>query len=431
MKAFFESKWFPIIAYLVTMVCWYFQIQLPTICFAAASIILIIVSGAKRINIVTLIFAGIISYRTTSYEGNFWPFLIAGLIVVPLSVYDLVRRKASLKDPIFIALALCFLSGLVSLVNVKREYLNYGIAGIFQPLIFAYLYLYLWNSKEKEDFRRVSESATWLSVAITLQVVIFLLTYEGQVLGKRINLGWSSTNSLAMMYLLLFPLTLYLYLDKGEWYVLPILGLDVAALFLTLSKGAYLAFAILLIPFLVYVYKDINNKRQFLYGILMFAVFAILALGVMFAIPSIREGALEYLRKMSERGWFNDKARIEIYRYGAEVFKRYPLFGSGIYTAKPYLIEKGYSPELKHYHNYVIQCLATVGVFGLLAFGNFILQIFRKAWKHPYNIAVAFAAAAMLLHGLVDNTWHNPIIMTVMTVYLAFLVDGKKIDSKQ
>ena len=153
MKAFFESKWFPIIAYLVTMVCWYFQIQLPTICFAAASIILIIVSGAKRINIVTLIFAGIISYRTTSYEGNFWPFLIAGLIVVPLSVYDLVRRKASLKDPIFIALALCFLSGLVSLVNVKREYLNYGIAGIFQPLIFAYLYLYLWNSKEKEDFR--------------------------------------------------------------------------------------------------------------------------------------------------------------------------------------------------------------------------------------------------------------------------------------
>jgi len=427
-KNFFESKYFPPVTYLITLVCWYFQLQTPAIIYSALAIALTIISGAKRINIVTVVFAGLINYRATSYETNFWPLLLAGIFILPLAVYDLVRKKINFNNPLFIALVFCFLASLFSLINITGEFLIYGVIGILQAFAYCYLFLYFWNKKEKDDYRRIGENAVYLSLAIALQIIIFLIQYKGDVLGKRIKLGWSASNSLAMVYLLLIPLAFYAYLDTGKWHLLLILGIDIAALFLTLSKGAYLAFGILLLPFFVYISRHVKNKSQFRKGILILFSAVLIAVGIMFLIPGIRAGLIGYLKQMAERGWFNDQARIKIYRYGLDVFKEFPLFGSGAYTAKPYLIEGGFRAELKHYHNYVIQNLATLGICGLLAFGYFIFQIFNQARKHPYNIAVIFAASAMLIHGLVDNTWHNPLIMIIMLIYLAFLVCPKEID---
>lgn len=425
-KNFFSTRYFIILTYLISLLCWYFQTQVPAIIYSALAIVLIILCDAPRISIVTIIFAGIITYRNTSYETNFWPILLGGVFVLPISVFDLLRRKASFKNPLFIALVIYFLANILSLVNLTKEYFMYGIIGVLQSFSYCYLYFYLWNYKEKGNQKAVAEAVAYMSVAIIIQMLIFIATYDGAVLGKKIALGWSASNSLAMVFLLLFPLTVYLFLEKEKWYLLLILGLDIAALVLTLCKGAYLTMAILLVPLLFYVSANIKNKNLFKKGLFVLIGATAIIIGILFSISGIRQGIIDYLRQMRERGWFNDKARIEIYRYGAEIFKKYPVFGSGSYTAKPYLIEKGYSPDLKHYHNFVIQNLATLGLCGLLAFGNFIIQIFRKASNRSiYNTAVIFAALAMLIHGLVDNTWHNPIIMIIMIVYLAFVEERK------
>lgn len=426
-RDFLNSKYFVILTYLIALVSWYFQRQLPAVIYSGLAIILIILFDAKRIGIATIILAGIINYRDTSYETNLWPFLIVGGLIAPITIYDLIRNKASFKDPIFIALILYLLANIVSLVNITKENLNYGLVGILQTLAFCFLYFYVQNTKEAGDGRKVAESAAYMLVAIGIQVLIFILTYEGEVLGKDIALGWSASNSLAMVLMLLFPMTVFLYVEKEKYLILPLLVLNLALLVLTLSKGAYLTLAILLIPLLVFVHNYVKDKRKLTKSLLFMLAMTLIAFGFIFSISGIREGFVKYLKNMSARGWFNDQARIEIYKYGAEIFKEFPLFGSGSYTAKPYLIAYGYSPSLKHYHNYVIQNLATLGLFGLVTFGNFIVQIFRKARNSNfYQIAVIFASLAMLIHGLVDNTWHNPVIFIIVLIYLAVLDDPQK-----
>ncbi|MGI6768409.1 MAG: O-antigen ligase family protein [Bacilli bacterium] len=421
-RDFLNSKYFIILTYLVALVCWRFQTQIPAIIYSGMAIILIIIFDAKRIGLITIIFAGIINYRDTAYETNFWPLLIVGGIVAPFTIYDLVRRKASFKDPIFIALALYLLANIISLINITKENLNYGLVGILQTLAFCFLYFYVQNTKEEGDYRRVAESAVYMLLTIALQVLIFLLTYEGEVLGKNIVLGWSASNSLAMVFMLLFPMTVFLYVEKEKYYILPLIVVNIALVVLTLSKGAYLTLALLLIPLLVFVYKYVKDKRKLTKSLIIMFALALLAFGIIFSISGIREGIVKYLQQMSARGWFNDQARIRIYKYGAEVFKEFPLFGSGSYTAKPYLIAYGYSPSLKHYHNFIIQNVATLGLFGLVTFGNFIVQIFRKIkGGNFYHLSVFFATLAMLIHGLVDNTWHNPVIFVIILIYLAAL----------
>ena len=141
-KNFFESKYFPPVTYLITLVCWYFQLQTPAIIYSALAIALTIISGAKRINIVTVVFAGLINYRATSYETNFWLLLLAGIFILPLAVYDLVRKKINFNNPLFIALVFCFLASLFSLINIPGEFLIYGVIGILQACLLPFFYTF-------------------------------------------------------------------------------------------------------------------------------------------------------------------------------------------------------------------------------------------------------------------------------------------------
>jgi O-antigen ligase len=386
-------------------------------------------TDASRINIVTIIFAGIINYRETSYENNYLIYLIIGGIIVPFMFFDLYRQGLKYKNSILIAMIIFLLANILSMVNITKETLAYGLSGIAQNAAFCLLFLYIWNIRKKEDYKFIGKSATYLSIAISIQVLIFLLTYEGEVLNKNIFLGWSASNTLAMIYLLLIPMTIYLYIENQKRiFLLPILIIDIAVIILTFCKGAYLTLAILFIPMVFYMRKFVKDRRRFTRNLLVMAGMMVLFLAIVFSVTSIREGFVNYFSQMAERGWFNDKARIEILKYGASVFKKFPLFGSGSFTSTPYLVFNGYKPSLKHYHNIIIQNLATMGIFGLLAFGNYLIQIFRKAKpNHFYNISVLFAVLSMLIHGMVDSTWHNPIIFIIMTIYLTCLVDKKEI----
>ncbi|MDD4000076.1 MAG: O-antigen ligase family protein [Bacilli bacterium] len=427
-RTFINSKYFIIFTLLITLVCWFFETQTPTIIYSTLVVILIIISKAPRINIVTIVFAGLINYRNTSYENNVWLLVAAVVVVLPFLIYDLIKQGFKYKNSIFIAMMLYLFVNIISLVNISSENLHYGLVGVSQTAAYCLLFYYLWNTKEKDDFKKIAQIATYLSVAISIQVLIFLLTYEGQVLNKDIVLGWSATNSLAMTYLVLLPMTIYLYVeDQKRLYLILIIVIDFAIILLTFCKGAYLTILILIIPLLIFATKFIKDKKKFGKGILLLAGMMVLFIVVLLSIRSIREGFINYFSRMGERGWFNDQARIGILKYGAEVFKEFPIFGSGSYTAKPYLIAHGYHANLKHYHNYIIQNLATLGIFGLISFGNYIIQIFRKARAHHfYNVSVIFALLAMLIHGMVDNTLHNPIIVLILTIYLTCLVERQE-----
>ncbi len=429
-RNFFNSTYFIILIYLVTLICWYFKQQEAAIIFYVVMAVIIILLNCNRINIVTLIMAGVINYRETSYEGNVWVFVFAAVAILPLLIYDLLKHKIEYKNGIFIAMLIILLSNILSLINIKKEDINYGLVGVSQYVAFCLIYFYFMNKREENNHYYISKNAAIMSLAISLQIIYTLTKFEGDILSKEIDLDWGSTNSIAITYLLLIPLTFYLYIDNQKKFQYLLINiLSISMLVLTFCKGAYLTILVLILPFLYLAYRRVQNKKLYIISLFLSLLLLASILYMFYNVDHVREGFVRYFNQMGERGWFNDNSRIDIFKYGADVFKKFPLFGAGSYTAKPYLILNGYHPNLKHYHNYIIQTLATLGLVGLVSFGNYIYQIIKKSLTpNFYNVSVLFTVFAMLLHGLVDNTWYNPIVPLIITIYLTNLVEYRKIE---
>jgi O-antigen ligase len=101
------------------------------------------------------------------------------------------------------------------------------------------------------------------------------------------------------------------------------------------------------------------------------------------------------------------------------VFKQYPLFGGGVYTSQFYISRVS---ESVYYHNYLIQTLATIGIIGLAAFLYYLYQILRGVTRrHDYNIYVFFIVLNMMVHGLFDTTFYNPLVMVMFSCILPLL----------
>lgn len=418
-RKYFDSYYFIIITFLLTIICWYFKNQMIPMIYYIIMGLLIIITNSKRVNLVTLIFAGIINYRITNYESNLPLFLIGSAVALPFIIYDLIKTKVNFKDPVLIALFIFLGANLLSLINTNKDNIVMGFVGVGQVAIFTLMYMYFANKKEADDYKIIIRNALFLSTAIILEFIIYYLTYEGATIGKDIQLGWGISNSIAMMCLILIPLVFYAYVEKQtRYYVLFIVFGLITVIILTLCKGAYLTIAVLIIPYAYLVFRYLQNKSKFL----KVAIFAILFLGLTLLgisfIDKVGEGFKEYLDAMKDRGWFNDQSRIDIYEVGMKVFKQFPIFGSGSYTSRYYLDLNG-QEGLLHYHNYFVQLLATLGIFGLGSFIYLMFQMIRTSWHNDfYNVSVIFVTLAMFLHGLVDNTWFNPIvpIMTIIAV---------------
>jgi len=108
-----------------------------------------------------------------------------------------------------------------------------------------------------------------------------------------------------------------------------------------------------------------------------------------------------------------------LYEVGLNVFARYPLFGGGIYTSEYYISIVASSV---YYHNYFIQTIATIGLFGLAAFVIYVFQLIKEsAVKDDYNIYVFFIIMNMLIHGLFDTTFYNPLVMIIFSLILPLM----------
>jgi len=423
LQKYFNSNYFIVITYLFTIFCWVLENQNLAMIYYAIMGILIILLDARRTNLITLVMAGIINYRETTFEANVGIIITIVIIAAPVLIYDIIKTKLNYKNPIFLALLLFLLANTLSIVNITNDTLLLWAVGVAQVVAFAFIFLYFFTHKHSESQEYVGKNALALGLSIAFQFFMYMISYEGEAIGKDIHLGWGISNSIAMTLLMVIPLTIFLYINnQNKSYILIFIVLDILLIILMLSKGAYITLAVIFIPLIIIALLFVENKRRMLFDGLISAIIFILLLIFVSQLNILSEGIVEYLSRMDSRGWFDDKARIEIYTYGFEIFKKFPLFGSGSYTSGYYLVQEGMSDRLKHYHNYIVQTLATLGITGMASFIYFIFVAIKNTFKkYPYHLLVFIAILAMLLHGLVDNTWHNPIVMVVITIYLSQL----------
>ena len=123
------------------------------------------------------------------------------------------------------------------------------------------------------------------------------------------------------------------------------------------------------------------------------------ALGVALFFDSLRE----LLRDYFDRG-FSDNGRLALWKYGAESFFDAPLFGKGFFGLRTDTFQAiELIPQMLH--NTPVQIAASMGVFGLLAYGAYRVESLRHILRRPTveKCMVGLSMLALLLSSLFDN----------------------------
>ncbi|MGD9605378.1 MAG: O-antigen ligase family protein [Bacilli bacterium] len=435
-KKFLESSYFMIIIYAATLGFWYLKIHFVATAITIAIGLILTLYKTKKVVYLTLAMGILINYRDTSLSFNQNSVFLAVGILFPFALVSFIKTKINMKDLILIGFLVYLGANILSLITIPHDLLDEGIAGVTQTLAFVYIYIYFHNRKEPNDHEYIAKSYIFFGLTIFLEFIIFVLSFQGTFTwDKAIVLGWGITNSIAMVILLILPIIIYFILKHPKHiYLTALIVALLTLLVLTLSKAAYIALALLFIPFGIFTYFSRKTKQQKQWYWLSLGITLMFSVAAYFIATSqeqLVEGFRTYILRMDERGWFNDVARLEIYQYAWDLFKQHPILGTGSFTAGYYLTIGFNAPLLKHYHNFVMQLLATIGSVGFISFCFLLFAVIKKAFsKSLFNVCVLFSLLAMIIHGLMDNTFHNPLIMINMTILFAYLEDAPTIGFK-
>lgn len=416
---FLMSNVFIAIVFAVNVLLWWLEQGIIMMSLSVLLLILIISFNLNRQSIIPIALANIINFRVAKLEDNLVLMIVFGTIIAPFLFYDLFRKyKIDLKDKTALALLIFLGVNILSLINTNSNTFGLGLIGIVQVVLYIFIYLYFSKYNEKDSFIYISKNACAMGVAIFLQLMLKILEFGGQEITKNeISLGWGMSNYISMVVTTLIPLTFYLYMRNQEnKYTLLVVGLEFIVIIITQSKGAILAWALVSIPFLVMAFKYAKNKKTLVIDGLLFLGAVLIGIFFVSRIDSVWEGIVDYFESMSTRGWFNDENRIRNYKLGFSLFKEYPILGAGSYSGQYYL------EIIINYHNYIIQTIATLGLLGLGSFGYLLVSATKKVLnKHYFSISVLFIIILFSIHGLVDTTWYNPMLMIIFFMVIALV----------
>ena len=424
-KSYVDSDLYILTVMAAAVLNWKFHVMIIIFAVGLPLALLIFIFDINRIRFIPLILGVIISLQLEYIPGYVLPATISSVIVFPILVYDLYRKKVVYNNKIFVGMVFLLLAMIFSVVNAPN--FTTPFLGILMMFFYTFLFLYFYNkgienSLLEENRQYLARSFNYMVLAILCEVLLFMFEINAFsdlgkfFMDKHIMLGWAMTNYIAMILLMIIPLSYYLYSKNQEkFYLLIFVLIELILLLLMLSRGAYLAILIVIVPFIVKFGHDVKDKVLFT-KISLLAVIIILVITLSVFIP---QGIVKsYFAALDHRG-LSLSGRQILYQVGIQVFKRYPLFGGGVYTSEYYISLVAGSV---YYHNYLIQTLATIGLVGLVAFLYYLYQILRASTKKgDYNTYVLFIVLNMMLHGLFDTTFYNPLVMVLFSLILPLL----------
>lgn len=433
---FLNSIYFIIFINIITVLLWYLEQPLYAYIIYLISFILIVITDANRIVVLTLILNGLIGYREVStpeysalYKYNFIIFMPITVIALSLAIYDFFyKRKGNFqfKNEILYGLIGIVLANFLSLVNADHQTIWLICLGIAQTISYVIIFLYFYNVKDNDSVDYLSKSSLIMGLSITAQIIIHILTKYDDFDFFYFPLGWGNRNTISIMYMAIIPLTFYIYFkDQTKKYALYLVGLYILMILIMISRGAYLTLLLLMVPFFIIAYQRMEDKRKFLKdlgvaGVLLIVISIIFIFGL--GIEDIFYDHI--INKIL--AIFELTGREEIYPIGYKLFRKYPLFGAGSYTGA-YFLRTINGMSIGSYHNYLIHVIATTGLVGIISFMYYIIKVLKKTLiDDKFNLCILFIILNFLIHGLFDNTFFNPLFMIFLSLVLPLLnEDGK------
>ena len=198
------------------------------------------------------------------------------------------------------------------------------------------------------------------------------------------------------------------------------LGLSVLGLFMSASRGAWLALAIVLAAWGLWWFSgQVGNRRKGLSDPRLRRTLWVVALsGVVVTLCVV-------VFVMLSRGQMRDlDGRLALWRNSLDLALDYPLSGLGLasfempYSSYVLLVHVGY---LTHAHNLLLDVWLGQGLLGLLGFGWLLAVAVRTGQSaSPWRNAAFASLVVILLHGLLDDAFYGYDGRAVVLLFVPF-----------
>jgi len=159
--------------------------------------------------------------------------------------------------------------------------------------------------------------------------------------------------------------------DLFFWIALVFFLLEIFILFLTASRGSWMAFTIALV-FMVWIFFLIPQKKSKWIGLLLGGAALLFILGY---LAAIRMENIESASKDLEKRY---QERRQLWSVGMRVSKEHPLTGIGMNHVR---MEEGIGYDRAHVHNQMLNIAAELGIPGLVAFLAVLAGIGFMVWR--------------------------------------------------
>lgn len=350
------------------------------------------------------------------------------MIAITVALYVLTlwtaRRLPAARTPYDVLIALLLLAGLVGIAVAPDHARALGIYRAYFVEAVAVFYIAVDLLRSREEVRTVLIAAAAGSAIMAVgQIVSFALVFASH----RLQLGdapafLNTTPNAVAMYLeppLAFALAFAAFPSRPRERVvaLPLLGLLLVAMTLTLSRASYLAMSVLVVVVLL----SLQGSRWRLRAL---AVVVLIA-GAVLEVPFINQRIVTL--------GYSAALRLSIYGQALRMLSQRPIFGAGI-SGFPVRVAPFRPPtqEIQLYpHDIWLTTWSELGLLGLLAFALiFFGLLWRGARAIPqtsdiYRPLLWGAVGSLILysvHGLFDSPYWKNDLSVEFWVLAALLV---------
>lgn len=399
-----------------------------------------------KIPLVVLLFLGLIgvvvffenpmiSLIATSFGYIFLPDILVLMLLYGTFGLFLIRKLIKKDDPLIVASheIVPYIYFLLMLIQTATSV--YFMGSIRDLVIhtggFMYLIFMINEVKTEEQLHgvivAVSVAATILALYGIYQYIVgvdvkkeWVDTSSNSAIRARAYSVFGNPNIFAEYLVMAIPLTVGIFWstkrDGVRLLFLAMFLLQVASLFMTMSRGGWLGLAVAAFVFVCLVRKE-----------LLLLAIPLMGAGVFFVPASIVNRFMTIFN-------FADSStsyRFKIWEITETMIHDHFLVGLGLGHLPFKMIFEQYirTMPIYHAHNTFLQVFAEMGVIGFVLFMIFIVSIFVNLARYPLKsencyvkimgAAVASSFAGMLFHGLFENIFYMTKITTTFWLLLA------------
>ena len=287
----------------------------------------------------------------------------------------------------------------------------------FSWLMYTLLYILLCINLEKDSFRMLVFSLTWLGILIGFELIISVIKVhfnepELNLLSYWYYIGWGLCNEAGIVLCFIMPFSIY-ELYKSNNMKLSILSASkllflLLSIFLTTSRGSYIIGGVEFILLMIVLMITKNELKPFKISLIIFPII----IGGLFVINLL--GGANFIDSIKEEVFYQGigiNGRDLIWKPGIETWLESPrniIFGGGIISR---IEERSVYNQIQNtflvYHSTILEVLVAGGIIGAIGLFIHLFEKYRMLLKKENAFLFIFIIGYIMvdLYGLIDNTY--------------------------